>query len=309
MKRRLVVSLFTLLAPGIVLAQDTAYKALKAVGSQRGERALNQIVSIAGNSGHSQPITWSVSLVDSSARAGVRELQVTSGIITTDRAPVHGVNSGIPIDLSKLNVDSDGAFKAAEQEAARNQVAFDSVNYQLVSKGASVSPIWRLELIDSTGNLVGTVRIAADTGSLIGGENWVPRSGSRMAQQRPNPIYDLPPDGASRQPAGPPRYDRPTSDYRDPAYQEAPSVNDSDDHSGETVGERANRYGASVIHFGETVADKTVRAARKVGGWFQKKFTGQDTLNEERNDDRDDQSVPPPSADPYSQPIRPTQPE
>jgi hypothetical protein len=309
MKRRLVVSLFTILAPGIVLAQDTAYKALKAVGSQRGERALNQIVSISGNSGHSQPVTWSVSLADSSARAGVRELQVTSGIITTDRAPVRGPNSSAPIDLTKLNVDSDGAFKAAEQEAARNQVVFDSVNYQLISKGPSSTPIWRLELIDSNGSQVGTVRIAADTGSLIGGENWIPRGGSRMAQQRPNPIYDAVPDASSRHPAESPRYERPTSDYRDPSYQEPPPSNDSDDHSGETVGDRANRYGASVIHFGETVADKTVRAARKVGGWFQKKFTGQDTLNEEHRDDRDDQSEPPPSSDPYSQPVRPTQPD
>jgi hypothetical protein len=309
MKRWLVGTFIFFLTAAIILAQDSAYKALKTVGSQRGERALNQIVSMVGNAGHSEPVTWSVSLVDPSARTGLRELQVTSGIITADRAPIRGgSNSGEPIDLSKLNVDSDGAFRAAEREAALNHVAFDSVNYQLSSRRASGTPTWRLELIDSSGNLVGTVRIAADTGAMISGENWVPQGGNRMAQERPDSTYSEPQAGSSPLPEKAPRYERPTSDYRDPAFQGPPPDNESDDHSGESVSSRANRYGASVVHFGETVADKTVRAARKVGGWFQKKITGQDTLSEEHNDGRDDQSEPPPEPDPYSQPVKPTQP-
>jgi hypothetical protein len=302
MKRWLVVPLLTLLAPDFVWAQDTAYKALKTIGTQRGEKALNQVVSITGNSGHSQPVSWNVSLSDPGARAGVRELQITSGVISSERAPARNGNADVPINLSKLNVDSDGAFRAAEEEARRNQVAFDSVNYRLTSNGATGAPVWRLDLIDTSGNPVGTVKIAADSGSLVSGENWLARGGSRTAQEQSNPSYD------SRN-GPPPRYDHPTSDYRDPSYQDHPSESNSDDHSGESIGSRTNRYGATVVHFGEKVADKTVRAARKVGGWFQKKFTGQDTLNDDQHDESDDQPAPPSSSDPYNQPVRPTTPD
>jgi hypothetical protein len=111
----------------------------------------------------------------------------------------------------------------------------------------------------------------------------------------------------------PENYNRPISDYRDLGYQDA-LIDNSSDHSGETIGARVNRYGATVVHFGkkvaDKVADKTVRAARKVGGWFQKRFTGRNTLdNDQQQYNNDGRSVPPPSSDPYSQPVRPTQPD
>ena len=51
-------------APGFVSAQDTAYKALRTVGAQRGEKALNQVVAIVGESGRPQPVAWRVTLDD-----------------------------------------------------------------------------------------------------------------------------------------------------------------------------------------------------------------------------------------------------
>jgi hypothetical protein len=307
MKPRLVIAILTVLIPGLALAQDTAYKALKTVGKQRGETALNQIVLMVGQAGRTQPVNWNVSLSDPAARGGVRELEITSGVIASERAPVRpGLANGVPIDLSKLNVDSDGAFRLAEQEAARNQVAFDSVNYRLSTDSATGQPVWTLDLVDSSERPVGLVQIGADSGILIRGTNWVPGEGSRVASRRQ---YDSS-GGPVRQTAPPDYPDRSVSDYRDPAYRDHP-VDNSDDHSGETVSERANRYGASVIHFGETVAHKTVRAARKVGGWFQKKFTGQNTLDEDQADERYESEPPPPAAaqDPYSQPVRPSKPE
>jgi len=305
MKRWLVVSLLTVVAPGFVLAQDTAYKALKVVGTQRGEKALNQVVSVVGESGRAQPVSWDVSLSDSAASAGIRELQITSGVISSERTPVRiDSASVVPIDLSRLNVDSDSAFRLAEQEAGRNQAAFDSVNYRLSSNDASGQPVWTLDLIDSAKRPVGTVRVAADTGSLI---DWVPGNGNRVAQQRSGRSYDTPIGGSAPRQAPPRNYNRPTSDYRAPVYQHVP-VGSSSDHSGETIRARANRYGATVVHFGEKVADKTVRAARKVSGWFQRKFTGQNTLDGQQYSN--DQPVPSPSSsDPYSQPVKPTRPD
>jgi hypothetical protein len=70
---------------------------------------------------------------------------------------------------------------------------------------------------------------------------------------------------------------------------------------------KAHRYGETVVHFGEEVVNKTERAARRIGGWFQKKFTGQDTISPEATGEVYDQG--PASPDPYSQPVRPVPPE
>jgi hypothetical protein len=61
-------------APGFVSAQDTAYKALRAVGAQRGEKALNQVVAIVGQSGRPQPVAWRVTLDDPGEGSPLSEL-------------------------------------------------------------------------------------------------------------------------------------------------------------------------------------------------------------------------------------------
>ena len=90
MKRWLFVLLMAVAcSPGVVSAQDTAYKALRALGAQRGEKALGQVMAIVGHSGRPQPVDWEITLEDPTARGGVRELDIVSGLISSERAPVH----------------------------------------------------------------------------------------------------------------------------------------------------------------------------------------------------------------------------
>ncbi|MGA8655099.1 MAG: hypothetical protein WB586_03050 [Chthoniobacterales bacterium] len=309
MKRCLFVSLFVVIASSVAVAQDTAYKALRAIGAQRGEKALGQILSISGKSGRPEPTDWIVKLDDPAARGGVRELNIANGQITGDRAPL---KSGFPgsrtIDLTNLNLDSDGAFHVAEEEARRNQVGFDSVNYSLSSDPASGKPVWILDLFDYDQQPVGAVRVAADSGNLISGENWMPGAApGHYAQQRAplpeKPVGRPPPESAGNQDSRPTRIP-PPADYREPQYQYEGDVRDSDNHAGETVGERAHRYGATVVGFGEKVLNKTERAARRIGGWFQKRLTGTDTISPPDEPDADN-----PSVDPYSRPVQPANPD
>ncbi len=282
MKRWLLVLLMAVaLAPGFVSAQDTAYKALRAVGAQRGERSLNQVLAIVGQSGKPQPVAWEIMLSDPAARGGQRELDVVSGQISSERTPARPPTSGsVPIDLTKLNLDSDGAFRAAEKEAARNTVGFDSVNYRLSLDSASGRPVWTVEMFDYEQRPVGTVRIAASNGTLLSAGNWVPESPDARGPQ-PRSHSD------SEALAGPPP---PVNGE----YQDHSNVGtDSDNHTGETLGARANRYGASVLQFGQTVAHKTTRVFQTVGGWFQEKFTGRNTIDPKhgQNDDSDEQEL------------------
>jgi hypothetical protein len=293
-------------APGLVTAQDTAYKALRAIGTQRGEKALNQVVVISGQSGRPQPVDWRISLSDPAARGGVRELDIVSGQISSERTPARpGVEGTAPIDLTKLNVDSDGAFHTAEQEAARNQVGFDSVNYRLAVVGPNAQPVWTLELFDYEQRPVGKVQISASNAALLSATDWVQERGSGPLAQHSH---------SSDEESGPPppssASGHPPADYRQPEYQERhhdSSREDSDEHAGETTGERANRYGASVVNFGRSVVHKTTRVFQTVGGWFQEKFTGRNTIDPKRGQDEDGERTPP--SDPYSRPVNPGVPQ
>ncbi len=304
------------LSPGFVSAQDTAYKALRAIGKQRGEKALNQVVAISGQSGRPQPVDWRISLDDPTARGGVREFDIVSGQISAERTPARPpLTRARPIDLTKLNLDSDGAFHMAEQEASRNQVGFDSINYQLAADSATGQPVWTLEVFDYEQRAVGTVRVAASNGTLVSSGNWVPQRGEVAVQQRPQHSEDValagPSTSGNQQQSGPPvAYQQPETQER--KYDSAGS--DSAGQSGGTVGERANRYGAAVKQFGQKVAYRTTRVFQTVGGWFQEKFTGRNTIDpkhgqpddEDEDDDNNDQ--PPPPSVPYNRPAQPSDP-
>jgi len=333
MKRCLFVWLSVVIASNAAVAQDTAYKALRAIGAQRGEKALGQILSISGKSGRPEPTEWIVKLDDSAARGGVRELNITNGQVSADRAPAKsGYPGNRPIELPSLNLDSDGAFRVAEEEARRNQVGFDSVNYSLSSDPASGKPVWNLDLFDYDQQPVGQVRVNADNGKLVSGGSWTPNSGSQHYAQQP----EAPPERRMDRPSSDaPAYQSPRThgipppaDYRDPKYQDnanARSLDDSGNYSdnysgnysgndsrssaGETFGERAHRYGATVVDFGEKVLNKTERVGRRIGGWFQKRFTGTDTLSPPEEPDEDDDSADDSSPDRYSRPVQPSRPD
>jgi hypothetical protein len=306
MKRWLLFPLLVIaLAPGFVKAQDTAYKALRAIGAQRGEKALNQVIAISGSSGRPQPADWRISLNDPQARGGVREMEIVSGQISTERTPARPEIAGAPpIDLTKLNVDSDGAFHTAEQEASRNGVGFDSVNYRLTAD-ASGQPVWSLELFDYEQRPVGKVRIAASNNTLLSATNWVQDRNAGPVARRSHQSDE---EGLAEPPPAPVGPDRPPADYRQPEYQDR-HRNYSDEASDEhlPLSERANRFGASVADFGRSVVHRTTRVFQTVGGWFQEKFTGRNTIDPKRGQDEDDEQ--PLSSDPYSRPVNPEPPQ
>src|SRR6201987_5869043 len=291
------------LSPGFVSAQDTAYKALRTIGAQRGEKAVNQVIAISGQPGRPQPVDWRITLDDPTARGGVRELDIVSGQIASEQTPVRPPQAGSrPIDLTKLNLDSDGAFRAAEQEASRNQVGFDSVNYRLALDADSGKPVWTLELFDYEQRPVGRVRIAAGNANLLSATDWVHDRNSVTRRSHESDEEAL---------AGPqPPPAESDNDYRQPEYRQGDrhhdsSFEDSDGQTGETVGERTNHFGSSIADFGRSVVHRTTRVFQTVGGWFQEKFTGRNTIDPKHGQDEDDEQ----SSDPYSRPVNPEPPQ
>ena len=150
-------------------AQQTAYQALNVVGKVRGEAFLDKLLLLEGKNGKSQPGDWTLVFSDSTSRGGYREILVRHGEIVSQRAPLHGPEGAAnTINLNRLQLDSDGAFTVAEREAVQKRIRFSTANYTLESADDSGAPVWRVQLLDQSGAQVQTLRIAANSGNIVG---------------------------------------------------------------------------------------------------------------------------------------------
>jgi hypothetical protein len=144
-------------------ASDTAYTALRVIGKQNGADALNRVVEVRGRAGTPAPSVWKVVLNDPAARGGLREFEVQGGKVISERTPV-ARTSGPPINFNQLNLDSEGAYTVANQEAEKQHVPFDRIDYVL--EGGATGPVWHLELFGA-GEKIGYLDISADNGALL----------------------------------------------------------------------------------------------------------------------------------------------
>jgi len=176
------VLLAALPALGWSADSDTAYKALRVFGKQQGESLLNKVTELRGRNGVPQPQVWKVVAADSSARGGLTEAEIQRGKIIGLRTPTARGGSSVPMDLNRLNLDSDGAFTVADQEMQKQTIPFDRIDYVLRSPAPHQAPIWTLDLFDR-GTKVATMQIAADSGALLDKQTFAP---SRPSQDYSN---------------------------------------------------------------------------------------------------------------------------
>ena len=147
---------FLALPNGFCQAADadrpTAYTALRSVGKTLGADALDRVVEVTGRKGEPQPATWRV--VISEGAKGTREIKV-SGSRIVSQISSDQVSSLHAIQLQDLNLDSSGAFDAANTQAHDRHVPFTALNYTLRVNDASSKPVWDLVLLDDAGTHVG----------------------------------------------------------------------------------------------------------------------------------------------------------
>lgn len=189
-------------------AADTAYTALRAYGKKEGEKALYRVIELRGRNGSPQPAVWKLVVDAPEARGGIREIDVQGGRIIGQRTPVAREVSQ-PMNFNQLNLDSDGAFTIVNQEAGKRRVPFDHADYTLRGGGRSGVPVWQIELFERGGK-VGTMRISADSGTVLDQDFSPPR---RYAEDRTF-VEDTTP------PPPPPRYSS------EPSYRDDGSVRD-----------------------------------------------------------------------------------
>jgi hypothetical protein len=164
---RTCAALLLLATPAWAQENATAYEALRVVGSEFGSGALNQIVSITGTRGNPQPEKWKIVLEDPEDR-GLRELQIADGKIDSDNRPdrdVTGSAEGATIDVSRLNLDSSGAFAVASHTAETAHTPFARADYALRTDERG-EPMWVVTLLNRSSRPVGTIYIGATRGTV-----------------------------------------------------------------------------------------------------------------------------------------------
>ena len=161
------VGLLLLATPAWAEENGTAYEALRVVGREVGRDALHQIVSITGTKGDPQPEKWKIIMEDPEGR-GLRELDVLDGKVdsnnTLDR-DVAGSSEGATIDVSRLNLDSSGAFAVASHTADASHMNFATADYTLRTDDRG-EPMWIVTLRSRSSRPVGTIYIGATRGTV-----------------------------------------------------------------------------------------------------------------------------------------------
>ena len=187
------IALFTLASSS--RGADTAYTALRVYGKKEGEQALYHVLELRGKGGEPQPATWRLTIEEPRARGGVREIEVRGGRIVGERTPT-GRDLGAVMNFNRLNLDSDGAFTVANQEAEKRGVPFDHLDFTLSGASGGGAPLWTIELFDGHNGKVGTLRVSADTGAIVEQEFGTDR---RFADDHTYVENRRPPDGPTRE--------------------------------------------------------------------------------------------------------------
>lgn len=164
---KFVVALLLLATPVLAQERGTAYEALRVIGNRMNHSFMNRIISVTGEEGNPQPATWRV-LVEDHAHGGVREIDVTDGQISSERAPdraVVGSREGATIKTTHLNLDSSGAYAVAAHTADKSGTHFETVSYTLRTD-EHAEPIWIVTLHARSRQPVGTIFIGANRGTV-----------------------------------------------------------------------------------------------------------------------------------------------
>ena len=312
MRSWLFVCASTILYAVIGHAQVTAYAALRTVGSSRGEKVLSQVVAVSGEGSGAQPTRWKIWIDDPAARGGVRELEVSGNQITSERTPVKSEwADGKTMDLAHLNLDSDGAYQVATQEARAKGIEFSKIQFQLAVDGDTGKPGWTVQMADAKNQGVGAIKINADSGTTASSA-WGPDTPKLLTQQRT-------PENSDERFLNSPESQTPAHHSQDeaatptakapPERQTPPRYAQEQDHPADSA--QSGQQSASITdragNFGRSVVNRVERPFLRAGGWIQKKFTGQDTISPPRtkDDDDDDDDDDNRSNDQYNKPVHP----
>lgn len=277
----------------------TAYRAIRVARGALGAEALDRLVEVTGQDGVPQPYVWKIVLKEGAA--GSKEIDVADGKIVAQRSLGRPpANSGL-VRLKELNLDSSGAFDAADTQSRKARVRFDSVNYTLRANETG-KPVWTLELFNQNGAGVGNMRLTATDGVIASidgrlaqapGRPGEPMTASTSTNPAPARTISTTTTTIETAPAPvppPPNAPPPVHDV-DVAVAPPPPDNGEGgfftragrtlDHAHDNVAHAIDTAHDNVAHTLDTVHDNVDHTLRSTGAKVQRFFTGHSDLDQE----------------------------
>lgn len=168
MKRSFVFLCALVAAPSLWADGGPAHMAINA--AQKVTKPPAALVEMTGERGEPRPQEWKLIYRDPAARGGVKEIVASGDVVVSERTPLRGhssIGNSQPVVLTRLKVDSDGAFDIANRQATTRRLGFNWVDYTLRANNVTGAPMWILRLYDNMGAQVGVIQISAEDGSII----------------------------------------------------------------------------------------------------------------------------------------------
>lgn len=165
--RGVYLCLFLAMASSIACA-STALDAVQVLKRERGTEVAASICEIRGEHGGPQPDKWIFLFNDPKSRSGIREMVVFQEKIISERTPMaeYGGTGGFPVlNIRNVKFDSDDVFRIANNEASSREVGFHWLDYKLTKRNQGA--VWKIRITDYMGNLVGSLSVSAETGSIL----------------------------------------------------------------------------------------------------------------------------------------------
>jgi hypothetical protein len=147
------------------------------------EKYRNGVLKVSADNANPDPTLWYVLARAGGNEAGLRNLTIASGEVTSD-TPAIGFrqifSSDKPIDLSKVEVDSKDAFEIAQRYANANGKIIGSVSFVLNQKGSSAVPIWSVWCYGPSENYFGKMQLLATDGTVIENDAFTKSPGAGL---------------------------------------------------------------------------------------------------------------------------------
>ncbi|GAB4174155.1 MAG: hypothetical protein Fur0032_13830 [Terrimicrobiaceae bacterium] len=165
--RLFIISMLALACGPIqVLAGESALDAANVLP----EKYRSKIIKISADNGTPNPAAWYFLCRTAHSRDGILSITVQDGSIvqqkpSLDLRALAGEYSRI--NLSKVAVDSRGAFEIARRYCNSKGTPLVNASYALQQQGSDATPIWSVWCYDRDTRYIGLVRILASTGDVI----------------------------------------------------------------------------------------------------------------------------------------------
>lgn len=165
-KTILLACFFVVQAAALSLAGNSALDAFRALPAQ----FQNGVLRLSADDARPNPGTWYFVAMNTNRTALPVNIEVADGqVIRTSPTmnPRTLITGASPINWRSMRIDSDDAWRIAQEFAAERGQRLSSASFVLEQEGRGATPIWSIWLYDARGSQIGFLSILATNGSIL----------------------------------------------------------------------------------------------------------------------------------------------